>query len=222
MLDLACGTGEVALPMAPYFREVQAVDQEPEMIERGRAKAAAAGVENVTWAVGRAEELQIPPASLELITIGNAFHRLRRRVVGRRALTWLRPGGSLALLNGAGLWSGERPWQRAAVEIIQRWKSVRTGPVDDADLPRETHREALQAAGFEHIEEHEFPTPQTWTLNDFVGYIFSTGAASKKVFGDAAGAFEAELRRALLSHEPSGIFAETITFSYILARRPAT
>jgi SAM-dependent methyltransferase len=39
MLDLACGTGQVALPLSGHFTEVIAVDQEVEMIEEGRRLA---------------------------------------------------------------------------------------------------------------------------------------------------------------------------------------
>lgn len=213
LLDLACGTGEVALPLAPFFRRVRAVDQEREMVDRGRAKAA--GIDNVTWEVGRAEDLDVPAASLELVTVGNAFHRLDRRLVARRALRWLRPGGCFALLNATGLWSGTQEWQRVAVEVIKKWKVAGTGPAG----PRspESHMEALRAAGFVRLEEHVFPTPLTWTVEDFIGYLFSSAAASRTVFGGAVEEFEADLRRALAAHERGGRLHETNDFHYILA-----
>ena len=40
LLDLACGTGQLAFPLRRWFREVQAVDSEPDMAEAVRAKAA--------------------------------------------------------------------------------------------------------------------------------------------------------------------------------------
>ena len=43
LLDLACGPGRVALPLAPHFAEVLAVDQEPEMIEVGMEEAGGSG-----------------------------------------------------------------------------------------------------------------------------------------------------------------------------------
>jgi 2-polyprenyl-3-methyl-5-hydroxy-6-metoxy-1,4-benzoquinol methylase len=73
MLDLACGTGELALPLSPHFRQVIAVDAEPDMIDVGRAKASAQHIANVTWQVQTAESLQLPPACLDLLTIGNAW-----------------------------------------------------------------------------------------------------------------------------------------------------
>jgi SAM-dependent methyltransferase len=47
LLDLACGTGQLAFPLRRWFSEVWAVDQEPDMVEVVRAKAAAMGAGDV-------------------------------------------------------------------------------------------------------------------------------------------------------------------------------
>ena len=69
LLDLACGPGRVALPLASSFGEVWAVDLEPEMIGVGKTEAKKKGIDNVKWSVGKAEDLQAEPAS---------FHFTRR------------------------------------------------------------------------------------------------------------------------------------------------
>ena len=99
LLDLACGPGRLALPMAGRFAEVLAVDQEPEMIEVGQQEAQRAGIRNVRWEVCRAEDLELAGASIELITIGEAFHRLQQTAIAALALRWLRPGCSVATLG---------------------------------------------------------------------------------------------------------------------------
>src|SRR2546425_4214019 len=66
LLDLGCGTGEIALPMSGFFREVWAVDLQSEMIELARLKAERLGAANVRWILGRAEDVEAPPASFEL------------------------------------------------------------------------------------------------------------------------------------------------------------
>src|SRR5690349_18761785 len=72
LLDLACGPGRVALALAASFREVWAIDLEPEMIAVGQYEAAQRGVSTIAWMVGKAEDVQAPPAWFELITIGDA------------------------------------------------------------------------------------------------------------------------------------------------------
>src|SRR5260370_39513926 len=107
LLDLACGTGELALPLAPYFREVWGVDQEHDMIERARSKAAKSGSSNVRWIVGRAEDVDAPADSVELVVIGNAFHRLDRSRVARCALDWLAPRRCIAISGSSSLGAGQ-------------------------------------------------------------------------------------------------------------------
>jgi SAM-dependent methyltransferase len=76
LLDLACGPGRVAIPMAAHFGRVLAVDAEAEMVAVGTAAAQRRGAANVSWLIARAEDLRIARGSIELITIGEAFHRL--------------------------------------------------------------------------------------------------------------------------------------------------
>jgi SAM-dependent methyltransferase len=221
LLDLACGTGEVALAMAGSFREVWAVDQEPEMIEVGREKADQAGVANVKWTVGRAEDVDGAPSSFELITAGNAFHRLDRRVIARRGLEWLSPGRSLAVLGSNSVWTGKEEWQAATVEAVNRWAGERpsTGQ-GSSDQPSLSHKQVLGAEGFEDIQEHDFPTPYVWTLDSFIGYLQSTAVVSRAALGQRFEAFQADLSEILLKFDPSGRYQETIQFYCILARRP--
>ena len=220
MLDLACGTGEIALPMAPFFREVWAVDQEPEMIAVGRSKAIAADVGDISWRTGRAEDLDLPPASFELVTIGNAFHRVDRALVANRAWQWLIPRRCFALLFSTTVWSGKEEWQLRAVEVIGRWTKP-SRRADEINSRAPSHEQILSSAGFEKIEEHRFEVPYVWTIESFVGFLYSTSAASKALLGDAVADFEADLRLVLLDYDSAGRYSETIQFAYILARRPA-
>lgn len=79
ILDLACGPGRLAIPLTHFFREVWAIDLEPEMIEVGEEKAREGGINNIKWMVGRAEDLEAEKDSFDLITIGEAFHRLDQK-----------------------------------------------------------------------------------------------------------------------------------------------
>jgi ubiquinone/menaquinone biosynthesis C-methylase UbiE len=109
LLDLACGPGTVAFALRDRFTQVVAVDQEPDMIAVARAKAGP----SVRCVVSAAEEFTAPPASFDLVTIGNAFHRLPREAVAAAAFRWLCPGGHLALLWGGNPWdNADAPWQQ--------------------------------------------------------------------------------------------------------------
>ena len=228
LLDLACGPGRVALPLARYFREAWAVDQEPEMIEVGRARAERQGLTNIRWMVGPAEDVEAPPGSFELITIGEAFHRLDQRVIAERAMEWLAPGGYLATLGGFSLLRGQEPWHDVLRAVVRRYEEQGSGSQPPSERPpsrprgAEHDRQVLTAAGLRHVGTFEFPHPHVWTLDSILGNLRSTARFSRRVLGDDAQCFDADVRRALLAHESSGRYPETLRFGYSLFRTPGS
>jgi SAM-dependent methyltransferase len=216
LLDLACGPGRVAIPMAPYFTSVLAIDVEAEMIAVGEHEASRRGVTNITWLVERAEDLQLPARSLELITIGEAFHRLDQERILQRALGWLQPRGSLATLGGEPVWRGEEAWKRVLVEVVNKWTGTSLGDPNDGRWGGPSA--ALRAAGLE-VEERESVVERVWTCDSIVGFMFSTSIASRRVLGDTASQFEADLRGALLQAEPSDRFVSMQRFGFTLGTR---
>ena len=225
LLDLACGTGQVAFAIQERFAEVWAVDQEPDMIAVVRAKTHARGEDRWRTVVGAAEGLEAPGASFELVTIGNAFHRLHRAETAGRALHWLEPGGCIALLWASSPWSGDASWQRSLAALLEEWK-VRTGAQSRVSAGWERIRSqqpdtsVLVQAGFEPVTSAEFPAGHEWTAESLIGFVYSTSVLPRPVVGDLADEFEAELRRELGRHSTDGRMVETIRFAYELARRP--
>lgn len=222
LLDLACGTGHIAFPLATRFKEVVAIDQEAEMVAFGAAKASKAGVENITWTAGSVETASVH-GSFELITIGNAFHRVKRRVVAERMLTWLQPGGGAALVWGSGPWRGGLDWQRAADELIKRWIANLAGdrvPADwEAVMDRDPHERILAEAGFDYAGRFEFSAEETWTVQSLTGYMYSTSGLNREALGGQIGAFERELADLLLSHNASDRFEVAASYAFELARK---
>jgi len=177
LLDLACGPGRVAIPMARHFANVLAVDVEPEMIATGEGEARRHGITNIAWRVGRAENLQLPSGSIELVTIGEAFHRLDRARILEYASICLQPRGSLATLGGEPVWRGEEAWKRALVKVVNRWTGQVLGDPNEALWGGPS--DELRAAGFQ-VEEHEWAVEQVWTCDSVVGFMRSTSIASGK------------------------------------------
>src|SRR5690348_3949547 len=52
VLDVACGPGLVACPLAEVARHVTGIDLTPAMIEQAEVKQRATGLTNLTWVVG--------------------------------------------------------------------------------------------------------------------------------------------------------------------------
>ena len=216
LLDLACGTGQIAFAMRHAFAEVWAVDQEPDMVAFVRGKAAVAG--NIRCLAAAAEDAALPDGAFELVAIGNAFHRLRRDEVAARAMRWLRPGGHLALLWSNGPQAGDAPWQSALTAVFRRWTPPGRVPADwDAPRCARPDVDVLRAAGFAAVGGFRFPTAYRWSVERLIGYAHSMSGLSRAALGDDVGRFERDVADALRGHD----LVATMDFAYELARKPA-
>lgn len=216
LVDLACGTGELALPLHTRFARVRAVDIEPDMIDLARTKAAAVGADNIGFVVGRAEDLEVPAGSVDLVTVGNAFHRLDRPAMAARVLQWLAPGRCVAVVGSSSVWSGRAQWQATVVKVLDRFTRH---PHDTATAagPRLTHEQVLVEAGYVDVAEYRFPVEHQWaSLEDYMGYLRSTSVAGALNDPAVLEAFTAELQKRL-----GGVdLVEIVDHYYILGRRP--
>jgi len=225
LLDLACGTGQLAFPLRQWFREVWAVDQEPDMVEVVRAKAIAGSARNFRPIVSSAETLRAEPEYFELAVIGNAFHRLDRDLVASRILGWLQPGGHLALCWSSVPWIGEEGWQQTLAATLDRWKTAlgaghRIPAGWDLARQRRPDSQVLSDAGFGLARHDELAIEHRWTLAELAGFIRSTSFLPAKVLGDQAAAFDADLAAALGPHSDGGAFTDTVSFACYLTPKP--
>lgn len=223
VLDLACGTGQVALAIAPDVGEVHAVDQEPDMIAVGQRAAERAGITNVRWRVGTAEDVDLD-GPYGLVTIGNAFHRLNRQHVADRLVPHLTDRGAIALLWTGMPSEGDAPWQRVLREAIEEW--LRRPGLDDrlpADweepIERVPHEEVLRRAGLEDVETIETHVDHVWTIETLIGFQHGTSLLNRAALGPRADAFAKDLRERLVACDPSGTFPQTISYAAEVGRR---
>ena len=93
VLDVACGTGNAAVKAARAGAQVTGLDLVPKLLEQGRAKAAAAGLE-LEWVEGDAEMLPFEDRSFDRIlsTVGHMFAP-RHQQVADEMVRVCRPGG---------------------------------------------------------------------------------------------------------------------------------
>jgi SAM-dependent methyltransferase len=226
LLDLACGTGQLAFPLRRWFGEVWAVDREPDMVEMVRAKAEAQGAEDVRPIVSDAEVLDAEPDYFDLVVTGNAFHRLNRDLVAGRILGWLKPGGHLALCWSSQPFLGAEDWERALAAVVERWQVAlgaqgRIPAGWDLSRQRRPDLEVLAGAGFEVAGHHEFTAEHRWSVPELAGLIRSTSFLPASVIGDQAAAFDADLAASLDPYSDGGAYTENASFIYELARKPA-
>jgi SAM-dependent methyltransferase len=96
VLDVACGTGVVALTAARLGADVTGVDLTPALVEHAKANAALMELP-VRFVEGDVEELPFPDASFDVVVsqFGHIFGP-RPDVTTREMLRVLRPGGTIA------------------------------------------------------------------------------------------------------------------------------
>lgn len=101
-VDLGAGTGFVTLALAPVVASVTAVDISPAMIKVLSARAADAGLVNISAEEADLMDFRFPAAGADLIVTSYALHHLDngdKRALVARATEWLRPGGRLVVAD---------------------------------------------------------------------------------------------------------------------------
>jgi SAM-dependent methyltransferase len=96
VLDVACGTGVVALTAARLGAKVTGIDLTPELIARAKENAALMKVEG-TWKEGDVEALPVPDAKFDFVVsqFGHMFAP-RPEIAIKEMLRALKPGGTIA------------------------------------------------------------------------------------------------------------------------------
>ncbi len=99
VLDVAAGNGNATLAAARRFAGVTSTDYVPELLDKGRERARAEGLE-VRFQVADAEQLPFDDASFDVVlsTFGAMFTPDHGRSA-REMLRVLRPGGRIGLAN---------------------------------------------------------------------------------------------------------------------------
>ncbi|WP_019586053.1 class I SAM-dependent methyltransferase [Deinococcus apachensis] len=218
LLDLGCGTGELARPLHADFRDVVGIDLSLEMVTEARRQSARAGITNVRWLCQPAEAISAELGSFRLVTLGNAFHWMRQDEVLGKAYDLLQGGGVAILGHPGGIWSGEDAWERAVREVLVRWlgprRLTRTGPFTAEEG---AERRSLSRSRFTGVTAGEHHWSRPVDVETIVGELFSTSFASRALLGERADAFETDVRRSLLALDPSGQFVQHLHTDYLFA-----
>ena len=74
LLDLGCGPGIVTASLAPDVQEVVAYDLTPEMLDKARQRCEKAGLKNVRFKLGSAEELPFKNKSFDCVVTRLTVH----------------------------------------------------------------------------------------------------------------------------------------------------
>src|SRR5262245_33618204 len=101
VLDLGCGDGTTALPMAQLGADVTGIDIASNLVAAGNARAAKAGLRNLRFQEGDACDLQgVADASFDLtVTVFGAMFAPKPFDVAKEMVRVTKPGGRIVMGN---------------------------------------------------------------------------------------------------------------------------
>lgn len=99
VLDVACGTGNLAVPAARAGAAVTGIDIADNLIEQARARAREAGLA-IDFQVGDAEVLDLPDGTFDMVvSMYGAMFAPRPEKAAAELMRVCRPGGTIAMAN---------------------------------------------------------------------------------------------------------------------------
>ncbi|MFJ3824865.1 class I SAM-dependent methyltransferase [Streptomyces nodosus] len=222
VLDLGCGTGQLAVPLASRVRSVIGMDPEPDMLRLAREAAVRHGVLNATWVLGADTDVRalgelMGQRSLGMAVIGQALHWMQHEELFRALLPLCRSGGGVAVVsNGTPLWLQDSDWSRALRACLERHfgTSLKASCGSDAS-DRLRYGQALEAAGFERVHEIAIEYSDELSFDQLIGGVYSAIPAGELPGPDDRPAFARSIRQSL---PPVRRFSEEVRVSLLVGR----
>jgi SAM-dependent methyltransferase len=197
VLDVACGTGNIAVPAARAGATVTGIDIASNLVEQARERAREDGLD-ITFEEGDAEALAFADASFDLVaTMYGAMFAPRPERAAAELVRVCRPGGTIAMAN----WTPD-----AFIGQMFRVVGKHAPPPEGVPAPilwgdeatvRERLRDGiadLQTQTVSVIFEYPFPVP------DVVDFHFRYFGPTERAHARLDEAGRAALRRDLEAH----------------------
>jgi SAM-dependent methyltransferase len=187
VLDLGCGSGDLARPLAARVERVDAVDPSAAMLAAGR----------VRWIQATAEEVPLR-APYGLVTAAESLHWMEWSVVLPRVAEALAPGAVLAIVERG---NEPLPWDDELLALIREHSTNRE--FAPYDLIEELESRGLFArAGMRRVGPVDFAQPVDAYVESFHS---RNGFSRERLTPEAARAFDEGVARLVARHCPDGI-----------------
>ncbi len=202
VLDIGCGTGNIARPLADYVERIDAVDLSLPMLERARTLPGGDSPK-IRWRRGRAEDVELEPP-YALVTAGASLHWMEWDVVLPRLARVLTRHGMLAIAYVEEL---SAPWSEGTDQIKQKFTN--NPAYQPFDLIAALEKYGL----FQKLGEHQTtPVTVSQTVEDYIAaqHARSTHSLDTMTAKQAA-QFDREMQALLFPFAQDGL----LTFGVI-------
>jgi len=187
VLDVAAGSGNASLPAARAGAQVTALDITPALLEIGRRRAAADGLD-IAWVHGDAQAMSFADASFDLVLscVGVQFCADRDRAAAELVRV-CRPGGRIALIA----WTPEGFIGQVLAAVSSATSgNPRPGALDWGSEDAVTGMFGRPASDVSFSREHvTMPAPSAVAWVDYMATAYGPMAMARKAL-DARGAWE--------------------------------
>ncbi|MCI0577434.1 MAG: class I SAM-dependent methyltransferase [Chloroflexi bacterium] len=176
LLDVGCGTGFLARPLAAIFEQVDAIDISPAMIREAK-RLPNGDAPNLSWITGRVEDIPLQPP-YDMITAGDSLHWLAWETALPRFADLLTADGYLVVLTIRSL---PTPWDGRLLPIVQRYST------NQAYRPVELIDELVKRQLFDlYGLAQTLPEPFTQSVGDYVESFHGRASFSRERMPAAA------------------------------------
>ncbi len=233
LLDVGCGTGEIALVLAPLYDEAVGLDADEDMIAEAREEARRRGHRNTTWVHARAEELPLDLGTFRTATFAQSFHWMDRERVAATVLEMLEPNGAwvhVDMKTERGAPSDEelshpQPPRSEIEQLVARYLGpARRAGQGTRSVSPSGESEVMVAAGFAGPRVRVLDSVRVLerSEDEIVASVFAVSGSAPHLFGSRPAEFERDLRHVLRRVSPDGHFSEVAQpAQLIIWTRPA-
>jgi hypothetical protein len=128
--------------------------------------------------------------------------------------------GGLVIANDSCLVRPTTQWQRAIEDIQNRFLPPET-PTNSTnrDTTPEPHEAILARSPFRDLHHATYEFDRQWTIEQAIGYLYSTSLPLHRLLGERRPAFEQAIIETLLAIDPNGHFTEPVSLDVLTATR---
>lgn len=205
VLDIGCGTGNLARHFIEYVEQIDAVDFSRQMLQEGQ-RLPGGDHPRLRWIWGRVEEVVLN-GPYGLVMAGESLHWMDWNLVLPRLHEVLMAGGYLAIVEQRTI---PDPWSTLS-EIIRRYRT--DGGYQPYNMIEELERHGL----FQKVGEQETaPISFVQSIDDYIASYHSRSGFSKERMGQAqADTFDQEARSILLNSHSDGTISLQVVGSVV-------
>jgi hypothetical protein len=179
----------------------------------------------VNWVQGSSTDLPCDLGRFRLVTMGRSFHWMDRQQVLAVLDDMVDDDGGIVLANDSCLVRPTTAWQQAIEEVQRHFLPpdfVAPDPLPgrmNAAVDRQSHEVILARSPFRHVHRRLYESTRPWTIEQVIGYLYSTSLPLQRLLGNRRNAFEQAITDALLAVDPNGRFAEPVTLEVLTATK---